>query len=124
MVIGLSGRLSIFISCMSALPMEVTRSETLTLAPWGRLGSGSLRSVVNWPSQAPARVLRLVKAVLASGGASARAAVDRQRAAASRRRKRRGLMGISSKWVLVSSSLADQGASRSGGQSSRAAPDL
>src|SRR4051812_41947426 len=121
MVIGLSGRPSIFISCRSALPMEVTRSQTLALAPSGI--SETLGSVVTRPSQEPSRLLRLVKEALASGGASARAAVDRQRAAvASRRRKRRGFMGSprNGRWcrfLLRVRELLD-----SGGQLSRAEP--
>src|SRR5215472_16412890 len=54
MVIGSSCLPSIFISCTTALPMEVTRRESCACLP---LAVGSTGMVVRKPSQEPDRVL-------------------------------------------------------------------
>src|SRR5258705_711846 len=68
MVMGSSGLPAPVISCMSALPMEVARSETcMSLHSM----SGCCGTVVTWPSQEPARVFSLSKDFCASECAKA-----------------------------------------------------
>src|SRR5260370_17470040 len=63
MVIGSSGLPAPVISCMSALPMEVTRSETCVSLP---SMSACCGTDVTWPSHEPARVFNLSKDFCAS----------------------------------------------------------
>src|SRR5882672_12068911 len=68
MVIGSSGLPAPVISCMSALPMEVARSETCMSLPSISACGGR---VVTWPCQEPARVFSLSKDFCASDCAKA-----------------------------------------------------
>src|SRR5258708_11164280 len=73
MVMGSSGVPAPDISCMSALPMEVARSETCmslpSISPCGGTG-------VTWPFHEPARVFSLSKDFCASDWAKARVESD------------------------------------------------
>src|SRR5271167_786841 len=68
MVIGSSGLPAPVISCMSALPMEVTRSETCMSLP---SISACCGTVVTLPSHEPAKVFILSKDCCASDCAKA-----------------------------------------------------
>src|SRR5580698_3348945 len=70
------------ISCTSAFPLEVTRSETCILAPDISGASGT----VTTPSHSPARLFKVVKDFCASDGVVATSAA--KAVAATRRNKR------------------------------------
>src|SRR5271165_6281813 len=75
MVMGSSGLSGMFISCIIAFPMDVTRRLACANLPW-TVGSGG--SVVTRPSQEPARVFSWSKDFCASDWAAA----DNERASA------------------------------------------